>query len=137
LTCPTGFTGSFAGSIAPGSFDYALITFAPTLPASYGGSIVVNSDAGSGTKTIAVSGIGTSTDTLHNPPIQVGATTQSGNALVMTWPTNAVGFQLEFATNLGPSAIWTPIKSTATVVNGQNVLTNSITGQGMFFRLHQ
>jgi hypothetical protein len=107
------------------------------LPASYGGTLVVNSDAGSGTNTIAVSGLGTSTDPIHNPPIQVGVTMQSGNALVMTWPTNAVGFQLEFSTNLGPSAIWSPVGSAVTVVNGQNVLTNAVTGQGMFFRLHQ
>ena len=137
LNCPSGFSGSFSGTIAPGSFSYVLITFQPTLPASYGGAIVVTSDAGSGANVMAVSGIGTSTDQIHNPPIAVGAKTQPGDVLVLTWPTNAVGFQLEFTTNLGPSAIWTPVGTAATVVNGQNVLTNPATGQGMFFRLHQ
>jgi PGAP1-like protein/Kelch motif/CARDB/Bacterial Ig domain len=137
VNCPSGFTGSWSGSIAPGSFQYVLITFAPTLPASYGGEIAVTSDAGSGTNTIVVLGTGTSTDTLRNPPIAVGAKIQSGNVLVLTWPTNAVGFQLEFATNLGPSAIWTPVGRVASIVNGQNVLTNQLSGHVMFFRLRQ
>jgi len=137
LNCPSGFCASLPGSITPGSYTYALITFEPTLPASYAGTVIVTSDAGSGTNTIAVSGIGTSTDTVHNPPIAVGAKIQTGNALVMTWPTNAVGFQLESTTNLGPSANWTPVGTAATMVNGQNVLTNSLTLPGTFFRLHQ
>ena len=137
LNCPSGFSGSWSGSISPGSFNYVLLTFQPTLPASYSGAINVTSDAGSGANTISVSGTGTSTDTVHNPPITVGAKVQPGNALVMTWPTNAIGFQLEYATNLGPSAIWTPVGSAVTVVNGQNVLTNPATGHGMFFRLRQ
>jgi hypothetical protein len=113
-----------------------LIAFQPTLPASYRGAIVVNSDAGSGANTIAVSGNGTSTDP-HNPNIAIGVKMQPGNAVVMTWPTNAVGFQLESTTNLGPSPIWTPVGTAATIVNGQNVLTNPLTVPGTFFRLHQ
>jgi hypothetical protein len=113
-----------------------LIAFLPTLPASYCGTIVVTSDAGSGTNTIAVSGNGTSTDP-HNPNIAIGVKMQPGNALVMTWPTNAVGFQLESTTNLGPTTNWTPVVGAPTIVNSQNVLTNSNTVHGMFFRLHQ
>jgi hypothetical protein len=136
VICPAGFTGSWSGSIAAGSSTDVLIAFQPTLPASYRGAIVVSSDAGSGTNTIAVSGTGTSTDP-HNPNIAIAVKIQPGNALVMTWPTNAVGFQLEFATNLVPSAIWSPVGTAATIVNGQYVLTNSVTGRNMYFRLHQ
>jgi chitinase len=136
VICPDGFTGSWSGSIAAGSSTDVLIAFQPTLPASYRGAIVVSSDAGSGTNTIAVSGTGTSTEP-HNPNIAIAVKIQPGNALVMTWPTNAVGFQLEFATNLLPSAIWSPVGTAATIVNGQYVLTNSATGHAIFFRLHQ
>jgi hypothetical protein len=137
LTCPSGFSGSFAGGISPGGFNNVLISFAPTLPASYAGTIVVTSDAGGGSHTIAVSGSGLSTNPILNPPIAIGVKIQAGNALLTTWPTNARGFQLEFATDLGPSAIWTPVGTTAGVVNGRYAWTNAVTGQRMFFRLHQ
>jgi hypothetical protein len=136
VICPAGFTGLCSGSIAAGGSTDVLIAFLPTLPASYCGTIVVTSDAGSGTNTIAVSGNGTSTDP-HNPNIAIGVKMQPGNALVMTWPTNAVGFQLESTTNLGPTTNWTPVVGAPTIVNSQNVLTNSNTVHGMFFRLHQ
>jgi GH25 family lysozyme M1 (1,4-beta-N-acetylmuramidase) len=136
LNYPSGFNGSWSGSIAAGVSKYVYLTFAPTLCASYAGTISVTSDAGSGTNTIAVSGFGTSTDT-NNPPIALGARIQPGNALVLAWPTNAVGFQLEYTTNLGPTTNWTAVGTAATTVNGQNVLTNPLTGRSMFFRLHQ
>jgi phosphodiesterase/alkaline phosphatase D-like protein len=59
ITLPSGFSGNWAGTIAPGGFANVSITFAPTGGGNYGGSITVNSDATGGTNSIAASGTGT------------------------------------------------------------------------------
>jgi uncharacterized repeat protein (TIGR03803 family) len=61
----------------------------------------------------------------------------SGANVVLTWPTNATGFTLESSTSLGSSAAWSAVSPTNAVVNGQNTVTNPITGSQMFFRLSQ
>jgi uncharacterized repeat protein (TIGR03803 family) len=58
----------------------------------------------------------------------------AGN-VILSWPTNAIGFTLQSATNLGPSAIWTTNFPAPVVVNGQNAVTNPISGTQQFFRL--
>jgi sugar lactone lactonase YvrE len=58
-----------------------------------------------------------------------------GTELILSWPTNAASFTLESATNVGPSAVWTPVTPGPAVVNDQFVVTNSISGPRQFFRL--
>lgn len=58
ITLPAGFTGSAGGIVNPGSYSTYTITFRPTSAINYGGNLVVNSNAQSGTNTIAVSGAG-------------------------------------------------------------------------------
>lgn len=60
----------------------------------------------------------------------------SGANVILTWPTNATDFTLQSTTNLA-SAIWTSSSLAPIVVNGQNVVTNPITGAQQFFRLSQ
>jgi len=60
---------------------------------------------------------------------------------VLTWPTNYMGFDysgfgLQSTTNLA-SGIWTASPFTPSVVNGQKVVTNPISGTEQFFRLRQ
>jgi hypothetical protein len=58
--------------------------------------------------------------------------------VILTWPTNATGFILQSATNLGSSAaVWTTNSPTPVVVDGQNTVTNPISGVQQFFRLSQ
>ena len=62
--------------------------------------------------------------------------------VILTWPTNHAGFDytgyiLQSTTNLGSSAVWTTNSLGPVVVNGQNVVTNPITGTQKFFRLIQ
>jgi hypothetical protein len=60
--------------------------------------------------------------------------TVQGSTLVLAWPTNTLGFGLEYTTNL-PGTNWTPISSGPTVVGGQKVVTNTLmVGEG-FYRL--
>jgi uncharacterized repeat protein (TIGR03803 family) len=55
---------------------------------------------------------------------------------VLTWPTNATGFTLQSTTNLA-SHVWTSNSPAPIVVNGQNTVTNPISGTQQFFRLSQ
>ena len=66
----------------------------------------------------------------------------SGANVVLTWPTDYngfsyAGFTLQSTTNLGSSAVWTPVSPGPVVVNGQNTATNPITGTQQFYRLIQ
>ncbi|MBI3853513.1 MAG: hypothetical protein HY298_24970 [Verrucomicrobia bacterium] len=64
----------------------------------------------------------------------------SGSSLVFKWPTNVAGFDytgftLQSTTNLGASAFWTTVLPGPVVVNGQNTVTNPISGTNTFYRL--
>jgi hypothetical protein len=62
----------------------------------------------------------------------------AGRNTVLSWPTNAPGFNLVSSTNLGPGAIWSSNNlPLPVVINGQNVLTNPIAGAQQYFRLQQ
>jgi uncharacterized repeat protein (TIGR03803 family) len=72
--------------------------------------------------------------TLPPPNLSIIA---SGAYVILTWPTNAPGFNLQSTTNLGSSAVWTTNLPGPLVVNGQNTVTNPISGTQQFFRLSQ
>ena len=61
----------------------------------------------------------------------------SGNSLILSWPINAPGFTLQWATNLGPGAIWTPILTAPLLQNGQHTISLPISNTNLFFRLQQ
>jgi uncharacterized repeat protein (TIGR03803 family) len=68
--------------------------------------------------------------------------TPSGANVVLTWPTNVAGFDysgyiLQSTTNLVPAGAWNTVSPAPVVVNGQNTVTNPISGTQMFFRLSQ
>jgi uncharacterized repeat protein (TIGR03803 family) len=73
-----------------------------------------------------------------NPP-QLGLI-PSGPNVVLTWRTNTTGttgFALQSAPNLGPTAFWSSNSTLPVVINGQNTVTNPISGTQQFFRLSQ
>ena len=59
IAYPTGFSGSFSGTITAGHATNITVTFAPVAVTNYSGTVTVNSDATSGTNTIAADGNGT------------------------------------------------------------------------------
>ena len=68
--------------------------------------------------------------------------TPAGTSVNLTWPSALAGFSysgctLQCAPNLGSTAVWCAVSCTNAVVNGQNIVTNPITGSQMFFRLCQ
>ena len=77
---------------------------------------------------------------LSFPPPQL-TIIPSGSTMILTWPTNYAGFDytgytLESTTNL-VSPVWATNSPAPVVVNGQNVVTNSITGSQQFYQLIQ
>jgi uncharacterized repeat protein (TIGR03803 family) len=61
----------------------------------------------------------------------------SGANVILTWPTNAAGFTLQSTTNLVPPVVWSTVSPGPVVVNGQNTVTNAISGTQKFYRLSQ
>ena len=79
--------------------------------------------------------------TVVPPPPQL-TIIHSGPNVILTWPTDYNAFSdagntLQSTTNLGPLALWTTNSSAPVVVNGQNTVTNPISGTQQFFRLSQ
>src|ERR1043166_48163 len=70
---------------------------------------------------------------LPTPP-RLTITRLRGN-VVLTWPTNATGFTLQSTTNPVSPALWSTNSSAPTILNGQNTVTNSMTGPQQFYRL--
>ena len=58
ISYPTGFSGSWSGTISAGGSNNVPVTFSPTQAITYSGNLTVNSNATSGTNTKSVSGTG-------------------------------------------------------------------------------
>jgi uncharacterized repeat protein (TIGR03803 family) len=63
--------------------------------------------------------------------------TRSGANVILSWPATAAGFTLQSTTNLGLPAFWTTNSPAPVLVNGQNVVTNALSGIQQFYRLTQ
>jgi uncharacterized repeat protein (TIGR03803 family) len=71
--------------------------------------------------------------TLPRPQLSIIA---SDLNMILAWPTKASGVVLQSTTNL-VSMVWTTNSPAPVVINGQNVVTNLISGTQQFFRLSQ
>jgi uncharacterized repeat protein (TIGR03803 family) len=69
-----------------------------------------------------------------SPPL---ALAPSGSNVLLMWPTNAIGFTLQSTTNLNSSSVWANVSPSPLVVNGQNTVTNPVSGNRVFYRLSQ
>jgi uncharacterized repeat protein (TIGR03803 family) len=58
-----------------------------------------------------------------------------GQNVVLTWPTDSLGFSLQSSTNLSSSLLWSNTPSSPVIINGQNTVTNPISDAQTFFRL--
>ncbi len=61
---------------------------------------------------------------------------KQGNNMVLKWPTNALGFTLQWSTNLA-SVNWSNATPSPVIVGGQYTVTNSITGKVKYYRLNK
>ena len=60
----------------------------------------------------------------------------SGVSVILTWTNPSPGFVLQSTTNLSPAA-WSTNLPAPVVINGQNTVTNSVSGTRLFYRLSQ
>jgi uncharacterized repeat protein (TIGR03803 family) len=58
-----------------------------------------------------------------------------GNQIVLSWPTWVPNYQLQTTTNPVSQSVWNTNLPSPIVVNGQNVVTNPISGIQQFYRL--
>jgi uncharacterized repeat protein (TIGR03803 family) len=63
--------------------------------------------------------------------------TPAGGTVILSWPTNATGFTLLSTTSLASPAVWTTNSPAPVVINGENTVTNPISGTQQFYRLSQ
>jgi uncharacterized repeat protein (TIGR03803 family) len=56
---------------------------------------------------------------------------------VLTWSTNDIGYTLESTPALDSSSIWSTVSPPPVIVNGENTVTNPISGKMKFYRLSQ
>jgi uncharacterized repeat protein (TIGR03803 family) len=61
----------------------------------------------------------------------------SGTNVVLTWSANYTGFTLEAATNPTTRTGWTSNSTRPGIIGGQNVVSNSMVGEGTFYRLRK
>ena len=78
------------------------------------------------------SGDGTVFSLYISPQLRI-VSSQAG--VILTWPTNVTGFTLQSTTNLVSNPLWTTVSPGPVVLNGQNTITNSISGAQQFYRL--
>jgi hypothetical protein len=60
---------------------------------------------------------------------------RSGRNVVICWPSNATGFNLQSRSSLAPSSAWSPVTNLPALVGSQLMLTNNASGPARFFRL--
>jgi uncharacterized repeat protein (TIGR03803 family) len=104
-------------------------TFGSTYSGSYGTIFAINTDS------TGFTNLYNFTATYIQPP-RLTVTLSAAN-VVLTWPTNSYGegtYVLISTTNLVSPAGWTTV-SPPVVVNGQNTVTNSISGTPRFYSL--
>ena len=61
----------------------------------------------------------------------------SGNELILSWSTNAVGFTLQSTPNLTPPVIWMDSTNPPAVLGAQFTVTNTLSGPAQFYRLRK
>jgi hypothetical protein len=77
--------------------------------------------------------VGLSLAPVPSPQITLGVDGQ----FQISWPSDAVGFVLEKATNLTPPVVWSPTSDSVIATNGQNVVTITNGDSAAFYRLRQ
>jgi alpha-tubulin suppressor-like RCC1 family protein len=60
---------------------------------------------------------------------------RSGNELILSWPTTAVGFKLQSALDVAPPVTWSDTTNVPVIIGSQFTVTNTTSGSGKFYRL--
>ncbi len=60
-----------------------------------------------------------------------------GHELILSWPTNAVGFNLQSTLRLNPPVTWIEVTNAPALLGAQWTVTNTASGSGQFYRLRK
>ncbi|HXI51654.1 MAG TPA: Calx-beta domain-containing protein, partial [Candidatus Saccharimonadales bacterium] len=93
--------------------------------------VVLHADAGGGR-------VGESNPfTVMPAPAPRLAISRVGDAVVLSWPAEATRYTLETAASLSNSPVWFPAGLAPVVTGDRRMVTNSLSGPGLFFRLNR
>jgi uncharacterized repeat protein (TIGR03803 family) len=70
---------------------------------------------------------------VNPPPLAIIISFETN--VVLSWSTNATGFNLQSATNLSSPTSWNAVFPSPVIVNGTNTVTNTVSGAARFYRL--
>jgi uncharacterized repeat protein (TIGR03803 family) len=127
----TGFTTLY--SFSPGSTNSSGV-YTNCDGANPTASLILSGNTLYGTTSAGGSSGDGTVFSLFIPP-QLTIISLSGTNVILSWPINATGFTLEFATNLVSPITWNANLTGQRVIGYQNVVTNPISGDQQFFRL--
>ena len=119
----TAFSGTYTNSDGSNPYDELALGSNMVYGTAYQGG-----SAGNGTV------FSLSVMPVSAPPLAI---LPSGSNVVLTWPANWSGFTLEVASNLGAPVVWHSNLSAPVIFNGQNTVTNAISGSQRFYRLRE
>lgn len=86
ITYPTGFSGAWSGIIPAGDSQRVTVTFAATVPGSYGGTVTIVADQTSGSGTLTASATAVCGYTLSQRSLTVGSRLSPAFTYVNTAP---------------------------------------------------
>jgi uncharacterized repeat protein (TIGR03803 family) len=99
--------------------------------------LILSANALYGTASAGGSSYNGTVFSLSLPPPPQLTIIPSGADVILTWPANAAEFTLQSTTNLVSPAVWSTVSPAPVIVNGQNAVTNPISGTQNFYRLSQ
>jgi hypothetical protein len=70
-------------------------------------------------------------------PVVPLTVSRSGNELITSWRSSALGFTLQSTTNLSPPVLWTDVTNAPVVISEHFVVTNAFTGAARYYRLRK
>ena len=121
------------------TFTHALLTGSPAIDKGRSPGVTTDQRGRSRTYdfsaiTNAIGGDNTDIGAFEvNPPLLNLA--RSANNLVLSWLTNDSGYTLQTKINLNPAVGWVTVFPAPLIINGENTVTNPISGTQQFFRI--
>jgi hypothetical protein len=88
-------------------------------------------DANATTESATYTGLSLS---ITNQPLPQLFAALQGTNVVLSWTTNSIGFNLESTSPLGTN--WSPTVYTPATIGGNIVVTQAITSDQLYYRLH-
>ena len=131
-TNATGYTVQCTTNLTP-PVVWTTVSPAPTIV--NGQYVLANTASGTGMFFRLAETFSSSGNLVITSPSPTLSCTVANGKLILGWPSSFPGFKLESTTNVIQPIIWTTVQSAPMLVNNQYVITNSISGSQMFFRL--